>query len=216
MKSNVTRIALVVAALAVLMACQKAPVTTEPTTEDGEVLTSAAELLVGTLRLEGTEHEIDAATAAELLPLWKAYRALLLSDTTVEAELTALEKQIRETMQPAQVQAIEAMGLTTADMAAALQERAGLRQGAGEDLTEEERQALRAAVNGEAGGFRGGAPPAGAMAMGPGGARMLAEGMDPAAIATLRAQGGAGIARQTNRMLAPLIQVVIAVLEGKE
>ena len=59
----------------------------------------------------------------------------------------------------------------------------------------------------------GGAPPDGG-GFG-GGAMGAAAGMDPSAIETLRAEGGAGITTQANRMLVPLIQAVISTLEVK-
>ena len=47
------------------------------------------QLLVGTFRLEDSSLAVDAAQAAELLPLWKAYRSLSASDSSSSLELEA-------------------------------------------------------------------------------------------------------------------------------
>jgi len=44
---------------------------------------------------------------------------------------------------------------------------------------------------------------------------MLAGGMDPSAMAAMFEGGGGTAGAQANRMLTPLIQVVITLLEGK-
>jgi len=238
MRNRLLRMTLVIAALVALAACQKAPAeaTAQAAAETG-ALTGVTELLVGTLQLEGTENEIDAATAAQLVPLWKAYRALMLSDTTVAVELEALEKQIRAAMSSAQVKAITAMHLTAEDMTTALQEHGGLGEIATDGTGADQRQALRAAAGGTGGGGMaagggggggmpagggGGGMPAGGGDMAAGGgmvaggdAAMLAGGMDPSAMAAMFEGGGTTAGAQTNRMLTPLIQVVITLLEGK-
>jgi len=58
------------------------------------------QLVIGTIKLEGTEHEISAATAAELLPLWKAIRSLSSSDAAAAEEIQAVFRQIEDTMTP--------------------------------------------------------------------------------------------------------------------
>jgi len=232
MRNRLLRMTLVIAALVALAACQKAPAeaTAQAAAETG-ALTGVTELLVGTLQLEGTENEIDAATAAQLVPLWKAYRALMLSDTTVAVELEALEKQIRAAMSSAQVKAITAMHLTAEDMTTALQEHGGLGEGAVDGTDTDQRQALRAAAGGTGGGGMpaggggggggggmpagGGDMPAGGAMVAGGDAAMLAGGMDPSAMAAMFEGNGTTAGAQTNRMLTPLIQVVITLLEGK-
>jgi len=73
-------------------------------------------LLVGTLKLEDTEQAVSADEAAKLLPLWQAYRSLSISQTAAEAEVVALLNQIKSTMTADQVQAINAMNLTSSEM----------------------------------------------------------------------------------------------------
>lgn len=74
------------------------------------------QLALGTLKLEGTANAITAAQAKELLPLWQALVTLSSSTTTAEAELTAVQNQIAEVLQPAQLQAIGALQLTTTQL----------------------------------------------------------------------------------------------------
>jgi hypothetical protein len=85
-------------------------------------LTTEMQLLLGTLKLEGTEQAVTAEQAAELLPLWQVYQSLLESDTTAQAETDALVKQIEDTMTDEQMQAIKDMGLTPQDSFAIMQE----------------------------------------------------------------------------------------------
>ena len=71
---------------------------------------------MGTLKLEGTANAITAEQAKALLPLWQAVVALSGTTTTAEAELTAVQNQIAEALQPAQLQAIGALQLTTTQL----------------------------------------------------------------------------------------------------
>jgi uncharacterized membrane protein YgcG len=111
------------AALVLLAACTAK--TTATTTEKYSTVLPAdytnalpadLQLAVGTLKLEGTANQIDAATAQNLLPLWRAMSTLSASDATAKEELTSVLKQIKAAMTPAQVEAITAMKLTTSDL----------------------------------------------------------------------------------------------------
>jgi len=66
------------------------------------------QLALGLLKLEGTANAVTAEQAKALLPLWQAIVALSGTSTTAEAELTAVQNQIVEALQPAQLQAIGA------------------------------------------------------------------------------------------------------------
>lgn len=168
-------------------------------------------LLVGTLELDGTSSSVDAEQAAELLPLWKALRTLSQSESTAIEELEAVLAQIRETMTDEQVEAIAAMQLTRADMAALMQEY-GLSSGigAGEGPSPERQataQALRDSGQMPAGGgFFGG------QGGGPGSGEGLGEGALP--------PGTTGADSTTARTWAaqgfnsPLYDVVIEYLEN--
>lgn len=91
----------------------------EGTRDPGEFageLPEATLLIMGTFMLEETEFAVDAAQAAELLPLWQVYKSMLDSDITAAEEIDALTGQISETMTAEQMQAIEAMEITGADI----------------------------------------------------------------------------------------------------
>lgn len=74
------------------------------------------QLALGTLKLEGTANAVTAEQAKALLPLWQAIVALSGTTTTAEAELTAVQNQIAAALQPAQLQAIGALQLTTTQL----------------------------------------------------------------------------------------------------
>lgn len=75
-------------------------------------LSEEAQLMLGTILLDGTEHAVAMEQAEELLFLWQAYQALMQSDTTAEAELEALFGQIGRSMTEEQLAAIAAMDFT--------------------------------------------------------------------------------------------------------
>ena len=74
------------------------------------------QLALGTLKLEGTANAITAEQAKALLPLWQALVALTSTTATAEAELTAVQNQIAEALQPGQLQAIGMLKLTTVQL----------------------------------------------------------------------------------------------------
>jgi len=84
-------------------------------------VSSEAKLAMGTLQLSGTEQDVTASQASELLTLWKAYQALSDSDTTAQLELDALVQQIQETMTSEQIQAIDDMQTTVASTGSFMQ-----------------------------------------------------------------------------------------------
>jgi hypothetical protein len=80
-----------------------------------DALPPASQLVIGTLKMDGTSTAVDAAQAAKLLPLWQAYSSLLGSSTAAEEEFTGLEHQIEAAMTPAQLEAIAMLKLTTSE-----------------------------------------------------------------------------------------------------
>ena len=82
---------------------------------DGEVPV-LSQLMIGTLRLEGTDQAVDSAQAAELVPLWKALRSLTISDIAAEAEIEAVINQIQGTMSANQIEEISAFEINPDDM----------------------------------------------------------------------------------------------------
>ncbi len=83
-----------------------------------DALSARNQLLLGTLRLQGTANAVAAAQAKQLLPLWQALKGLTTTQTAVSAEITALQQQIERAMTPAQMQAIAGLSLTNADLTA--------------------------------------------------------------------------------------------------
>lgn len=140
-------------------------------TDYDNALPATTQLVVGTLKLDGTANEVDVQTASELLPLWQAAKSLSSSDSTAPEELNALFKQIEETMTPEQIQAIKDMKLTRDDMTQVFQQM-GMNFGAGggrfANMTPEQQSTAEAARQsgqgfaGPGGGFpEGGLPPGG-------------------------------------------------------
>ncbi len=87
-----------------------------------EALPLSMQLLIGTLKLDGTDQAITAAQATELLPLWQVYQELSSSDNAAQEEIDALVEQIQDTLTSDQMQAITNMKLTRQEMFTAMQE----------------------------------------------------------------------------------------------
>ena len=178
MMKTATLFALVLLVVLSLAACgQEAKDTADGTnaglsTSYDNALPAVMQLVVGTLRLENTDMAVSAAQATDLLPLWKGYRSLSGSDAASSAELEALDGQILAAMTSEQIQAVAAMQLTREDLDAAMDELGIVspRGGASSDLSDEEREALRAERQAQ-GGFpvEGGVPGAPPESMAPGG-----------------------------------------------
>lgn len=81
-----------------------------------DALTVKNQLLLGTIRLEGTADDIAPAQAAQLVSLWMAMKSLTESGTAADEEITAVQNQIIALLTPAQTQAIDAMRLTNANL----------------------------------------------------------------------------------------------------
>ena len=98
-----------------LVACNK---TTSPTstTKGTAPLSTEAELLVGTFKLEGTAQAVTADQAKSLLPLWQTLQSLASSNTAATEEVNALVDQIKSTMTTQQMDKITAMKLTQQDV----------------------------------------------------------------------------------------------------
>ena len=56
-----------------------------------DALTIKNQLLLGTLRLEGTEQAITSEQAQALLPLWQGYAALTASGTAATEEIESVQ-----------------------------------------------------------------------------------------------------------------------------
>lgn len=142
-------------------------------TEYENALSIESQLAVGIVLLDGTETAVDAGTAAELLPLWKAARTLSTSDSAAMEEIQAVFKQIEQTLSPDQLQAIAEMELNREAMGQAF-EQLGIEIATGQgrfgDLTPEMQATLEAARASGEGFPEGFTPPGGGIpGSGPGG-----------------------------------------------
>jgi len=167
MRNRFAVLILIVLAVAVLSACGGTAATPTPgggtlLGEDYEdALSLRNQLLLGTLRLQGTPDQMTAEQARTLLPLWQAFKALSASETSAPEETAAVLEQIQAALTHAQVGAITALKLTNADLTAWYAEQGIVVQptpqpgvtpsgtpGAGKNsgLTQEQREATRAAA----------------------------------------------------------------------
>jgi hypothetical protein len=188
-------------------------------------------LLVGTLKLEGTDQAVPADEAANLLPLWQAYRSLSNSQTTAEAEVDALLNQIESTMSADQVKVIEALNLTNTDMMSLMQSMGG---GMGPQSTPNPQDTPGFNVpsggftsnlpSGSAGGppsgSNGGPPSGSAIMIGPGGDAGSAAGLGGGPMLqgtqnpSMQATAQARFSTQANKVNTILLDVLINKLEA--
>lgn len=138
-------------------------------TQESAALPTATELIVGTLKLEGTDQVVTADQAKELLMLWQVYQELSNNDTAAQAEFDGLIDQIQGTMTAEQMQAITAMKLTQSDVNALMQEK-GLSIGQPQQSSRGSGSSSSTQSGGgsapSAGGMAGGPPPDAGMAGG--------------------------------------------------
>lgn len=129
-----------------------------------DALDASSQLVLGTIRLEGTGNAVTPEQAKSLLPLWQS----LQGGVTAQAEVNAVLKQIEGTMTQEQLAAIAAMQLTQEDLQSWMQEQGmgggsagpggGGMPGGGQfgDMSEEDRANMRATMEAGGGGFPGG------------------------------------------------------------
>jgi hypothetical protein len=105
----------ILAILSVLVACNK---TSDAAGSAGNstALSTEAELLVGTFKLEDTDLAMTSDQAKQLLPLWQTLQSLSTSNTAATEEINALVDQIKSTMTSQQLAKITAMKLTQQDV----------------------------------------------------------------------------------------------------
>jgi len=175
---------------------------------------------IGILKLEDTDLSVSAEQARTLLPLWKALKSLNTDTNTTAEEITALNRQIEESLTSDQIQAVNEMTWTGDEIRQLMQKFGGMQQAAGPGTASTE-----AASNGRTGegfpggGFPGGGPGGGGMGgppmggggmmVGPGGAGME----NPAASRT--AVPGQAERRQAAGMNLMFVEPVIRLLESK-
>ena len=103
-----------------LTACSSSSTST-PIGSTSNELPIETQLAVGTLRLNGTDQDITAEQAKNLVVYWQVYKELSQSQTAAQAEVDGLVAQIQETMSDNQMQAITAMNITQQDVLASMQ-----------------------------------------------------------------------------------------------
>ena len=176
-----------------------------PVPGDAASLSDESELLLGTLRLEGTELAVTPDQAVTLTFLWEAVQSLAESDTTAEAEMSALIGQIRSAMTAAQLQGIDAMQLTEGDLRTAMQDIGPVQSTPAAGSSDGSGREFPFAGGPPAGGEFSGAPPG--AGLGP----QAGESLSQEQIATLQAQretgAGAG-SRAALRLIRPVIELL--------
>jgi hypothetical protein len=116
MKTNRFMFAGLAVFVLLLSACGSATSSTARLRSRNVTLTPETKLALGTLKLEETPQAIDPALAAKLLPLWQLLAQLNTSDATAPQEIQAVVDAIRATMTPDELQSIDGMRLSGADI----------------------------------------------------------------------------------------------------
>jgi hypothetical protein len=83
---------------------------------DPSKLPIESKMAIGILKLEGTDQAVDSTQAKDLLPLFMALKTLSTNNNTAPEELTALNKQIKNTMKADQITTIEKMTITSEEV----------------------------------------------------------------------------------------------------
>jgi|GEM_PF-1893911 len=157
------------------------------------------QLVVGSLLLEETELALDAEMAEKLLPYWKMYKVLAESDTKAPEEMDAVIDQIQEIMTADQVNYIAEMQITQETMLTLVS-----------DLGINEKIILE----GMKGGGTGDDRPEG-FVPGSGGGAGKDVNINPELMATKQAARENAGDGMMSRMIIPLVDELISLLEGK-
>jgi hypothetical protein len=179
-------------------------------------MSDVTRLAIGTLQLEETDLAVNAEQAAELLTVWQAYVSLSESSTTASIEIQAIENQIQNSMTSDQIQAIEEMDLSNANMVEIMQSL-GLEQNFQPQGTPDPTRTAIRLESGE-GGFGPGGGGEGGFAPGSGGGPGLGQAPsevtpDPSMQATRQAMAGGFQGR--NGANSMVFRAVITLLQSK-
>jgi hypothetical protein len=200
--------------LMILSACSAAQGTSGQSTNgtSGSEATQSSvsvKLVMGTIMLENTDQKIDAAQAAELLPLWKAVRSLNSSNTTSPEEMNALYVQIQNSMTAEQMKAINSANYSNLEVEQLLTSQGigfgsasqGTKGSASSGTTNNNQVGMQA-------GSPGGPPDAGGMPGGglPGGS---------ASSTTTTNQNASGASMSTMNQTSQYLEALIALLRTK-
>jgi hypothetical protein len=170
-----------------------------------------SQLILGTLKLEGTPQAVDTATAAKLIPLYTLLQQMTTSGTSAQVEIDAVLDQIQGTMTADQIHAIAAMKLTQTDMVNYFSSAGGFQRSG--TRTPNARSNGGGGFPGGGGGFPGGGegvPPGGGFVGGGGGSSL-----NQNQIATLQAQRTGSPGARGSGTPAFLITQLLQVLQKK-
>jgi hypothetical protein len=175
-------------------------------------LNPMSELIIGSLKLDGTANAITRDQAKELLPLWQVYKQLMTSDSAAQAEIDGLGSQIKDTLTSGQRKAISDMKLSQSDAFTYMQSQGGASTGSTGGQGASSNSSRNSGAGGFPGGDLGGMPPGGMPDAGgfPGG------GM-PGGTSSRQATGtqtaNTGRAGNMDRVPTPLIDALIQYLQ---
>ena len=106
--------------------------TVEPVTDSAGMTTTyqnalpiETQLLVGTFKLEGTDHAVSTKQASDLVAYWQLLKELTTSGSSAQEEIDATVAAIESAMTPEQIKAIASMQITRQDMFTILREQGG-------------------------------------------------------------------------------------------
>lgn len=197
--NKITLISITLLAL-ILTACGAQATQAAPTQSE---LNTESKLILGTLKLEGTEQAVTAEQATELVIYWQVYQEISQSDTAAQEEVDGLLKQIEGTMSTEQMQAIETLGLTQRDVMTLMQEK-------GLMAAMPARSDSSDSTSSSGGGFT---PPDGGMPMGAGGPPDMGVGPMMGGTSSTDSSSSSAISTGTNST-SLLIDALIEYLQG--
>lgn len=206
-----------VAILAVLVACSQTGSSTTGTSGNSTPLSTEAQLLVGTFKLEETDLAVTSDQARQLVPLWQTLQALSTSNTAATEETNAVVDQIKSTLTTKQIAKITAMKLTQSDVMSIMNQAGVSPNGARGTITPRANGDFPSGAGVPSGGGPGGGgapggaggPPAGGF---PGGGDPGLGGAPGGASVTPQAGRPAGLG---NQLPPPLLNALIQLLQKK-
>lgn len=206
--------------LFILVACSKT-IGTTGTGGNSTALSTEAQLLAGTFKLENTSLAVTSEQAKQLLPLWQTLQSLSTSNTAASEEINAVVDQIKSGMTTAQMDKITSMKLTQQDIMSIMTQAGLSPNGASATTTPMAINGLPGNGNSQDGaGGPGGGLPAGGQPSGgpPNGGAGFPGGGDPGMSA---GQGGQSSTPQAvrpgmgNQVPPPLLNALIELLQKK-
>jgi hypothetical protein len=97
------------------------PSTSNQNFAGNRTLSDESKYALGILKLEGSTQAVDSTLAVKLLPYWQLMKELNSNNSAAPEEFTAVVDQIKGTLSPDQVKAIDDMQLTQRDIFTVLQ-----------------------------------------------------------------------------------------------